>query len=412
MPARPAPVAHERHPAFGLLALAGLAGGLAVWLTGRWRHRASSHETRRLEAEAAAQREQTFSNAMIDAMPGIVYFYDEQGRFLRWNQNFARVSGYDAAEIATMHPLDFFAGPDKPRLAEKIAEVYEEGESSVEATFVSKDGRTTPYFFTGRRVMLDDVPCLIGVGMDITARRKAQQALEDYARRLQATSRRLLEVQETERRILARDLHDSVGQELTALSLNLSIIGSLLPAQLAPSIVSRLEDSQKLLEATTQHLRHVMIELRPPGLDELGLLAALKDHAQRVAARSGLGLRLQGREPRPRFPDTIEIALFRIAQEALNNAVKHAGATEIAIALVEDPGQVSLVVEDNGRGMACTPASDDATAHGMGMTTMRERAEAIGASLRVDSRTGQGTCITVKLAHPHRHPSAAAAHTT
>lgn len=352
-------------------------------------------------ADTLLREEQAFSNAMIDSMPGIVYFYDEQGRFLRWNQNFARVSGYDAAEIATMHPLDFFSGPDKARLAEKIAEVYEEGESSVEATFVSKDGRTTPYFFTGRRVMLDDVPCLIGVGMDITARRKAQQALEDYARRLQATSRRLLEVQETERRALARDLHDSVGQELTALSLNLSIIGSLLPANLAPSIASRLEDSQRLLEATTQHLRHVMVELRPPGLDELGLVAALKDHAQRVAARSGLKLRLQGSEPRPRFPDTVEIALFRIVQEALHNTVKHAAATEIGIALLEQPGQVTLVVDDNGCGFACGQAPDGTGSHSMGMTTLRERAEAIGASLQVESRPGQGTCITVTLKHPH-----------
>lgn len=357
---------------------------------------ALAREGHRREAEALAQREQHFSNAMIESMPGILYFYNDQGRFLRWNRNFTTASGYSAQEIAHMQPLDFFASAERPLLAEKIAQVYEDGESCVEALFLSKDGSTRPYFFTGKRVMFDGMPCLIGVGIDVTVQKQAQLELEAYARRLQAVSRQLLEVQENERRMLARELHDSVGQELTALSLNLSIINSVLPGDVADKVRSRLDDSQTLLENTSQHLRSVMIELRPPGLDELGLLPALRDHAQRVAQRSGFVLRIQGAEPQPRLPATTEIALFRIAQEALNNTVKHAQASSISIDLHESQGLVSLVVADDGAGFV-PPTSPGTGPHRMGMTTMRERAEAIGARLRIGSGAGCGTEVTVEL---------------
>ena len=231
---------------------------------------------------------------------------------------------------------------------------------------------------------------------DVTDRKTAQKALEEHAMRLQAMSRQLLDVQENERRLLARDLHDTVGQELTALSFNLTMMRSAIPAELAGTVGSRLDDSQKLLEETTQHLRNVMVDLRPPGIDELGLLAALKDHAQRVARRGGFKLVVNGAELKPRLESTMEIALFRIAQEALNNTVKHANATDICIGLQEKMDHVSLVVADNGRGFNAK-RNAAISPFGMGMTTMRERAEAICAELRIESDVGQGTQITVEI---------------
>jgi PAS domain S-box-containing protein len=360
---------------------------------------ALTHAQARHQAERQARQEQMFSQAMTDSTPGILYFYDEHGRFLRWNRNFEQVSGYSGAEIAHMHPLDFFDDVDKPLLTERIAEVHVKGEASVEADFVSKDGRRTPYYFTGKRLMYEGRPCLIGVGIDITARRQAQSDLEEQALRLRHMSRQLMEVQEGERRMLARDLHDSVGQELTALSLNLSIIAATLPADASEALSLRLNDSLKLLEDTTAHLRHVMVSLRPPGLDELGLMAAIKEHARRVSQRSDIKLSLQGADPRPRLPSAFEIALFRIVQEALNNTVKHAQASEVAITLEASTGLLTLCVADNGQGF------DSGRRPGrgidrMGMSTMRERAEAIGASLHVETALGQGTRITVALPTP------------
>jgi PAS domain S-box-containing protein len=140
-------------------------------------------EQDRREAEEQARGERLFSKTMIDSMPGIVYFYDEAGRFLRWNRNFERVSGYAAEEIARMHPLDFFSAEEKPALQQRIAEVFERGESSIEASFIGKDGTATPFLFTGRRVVFEGKPCLVGVGIDITERKRAEAALGEIVRK-------------------------------------------------------------------------------------------------------------------------------------------------------------------------------------------------------------------------------------
>ncbi|PZV07226.1 MAG: histidine kinase [Leptolyngbya sp.] len=140
------------------------------------------NEARR-QAEQALRDEMRFTDTMIESMPGIVYFYDTEGHFLRWNQNFERVSGYSAEEIAHMHPLDFFTVDDRARLEQRIGQVFTNGESSIEADFVSKDGTTTPYFFTGQRVQFDQTWCLVGVGIDISERRRAETQLAESERK-------------------------------------------------------------------------------------------------------------------------------------------------------------------------------------------------------------------------------------
>ena len=137
----------------------------------------------RRRAEQAVRNEKLFSDTMIESMPGILYFYDADGRFLRWNRNFETVSGYSSNEIARMHPLDFFVGEDKARVEEKIAEVLDKGESSVEAAFIAKDGVSTPYFFTGKRIRFEELVCLVGVGIDISKRKHAEGRLTESERK-------------------------------------------------------------------------------------------------------------------------------------------------------------------------------------------------------------------------------------
>lgn len=356
--------------------------------------------TRHKQAEATATREYAFSEAMIDSMPGILYFYDDAGVFLRWNQNFSTVSGYTDDEIRTMHPTDFFEEAARERVGARIQEVFDLGESSIEADFIAKDGTATPYFFTGKRLLFDGRPCLAGVGIDISQRKVVETELKAQAELLKATSRQLMAVQENERRHLARELHDTIGQELTALSLNLTLISQALPAPVQETLGHRLEDSQLLLEDTLQHLRDIMVELRPPGIDELGVFAALREHARRVAQRSALELVVKGEEPKPRLAPALAIALFRIAQEALNNCAKHAHATALEITCQQEGGRVMLSIADNGQGFNPKTRITRDGLHGMGMTTMHERAEAIGATLDIHSEPGQGTRINVAFPHP------------
>jgi PAS domain S-box-containing protein len=113
----------------------------------------------------------------MKTLPGIFYLFDEQGRFLRWNDNFERVSQYAAAEVAVMSPLEFFAGADRDHIRARISQTFQEGQATAQADFVAKDGTATPYFFTGQHVLVDDRRCLIGMGIDITERMQAEDEL-------------------------------------------------------------------------------------------------------------------------------------------------------------------------------------------------------------------------------------------
>lgn len=141
--------------------------------------------TARKQFESALQRELDFSAAVLNSLPGVVYCYDERLRFLRWNKNFEWVTGYTGAEIARLSPLDLFAGADKALLAARIREVFDEGASEVEADFVAKDGTRRPYYFTGLAAEIAGRRCLVGVGIDVSVRRRVEAALRDRTQQLQ-----------------------------------------------------------------------------------------------------------------------------------------------------------------------------------------------------------------------------------
>jgi PAS domain S-box-containing protein len=149
--------------------LAAVAGDLSFALDNLERDAA------RVAAEETVRRERDFSEALLGSLPGVLYLYDSTGRFLRWNQNLERLSGYTPAEISGMQPLQFIAEDDRELVAARIAEVFEKGESSVEAGLRCKDGRILPHYFTGVATTVDGQRCLVGVGIDLTDRKRAEE---------------------------------------------------------------------------------------------------------------------------------------------------------------------------------------------------------------------------------------------
>ena len=132
----------------------------------------------RKRANEALKLEKAFSDQVINSIPGIFYVFDETGRFIRWNDNFSKISEYSDDEIAQMHPTQFFRGADQDHIAARIQKVFEEGIADAEAAFTTKSGRGLPHYFTGLRTIIDDKPLLIGTGVDITERKQAEEALQ------------------------------------------------------------------------------------------------------------------------------------------------------------------------------------------------------------------------------------------
>ena len=211
---------------------------------------------------------------------------------------------------------------------------------------------------------------------------------------LQGLARRLVEAEELERHRVAAELHDRVGQLLSALNINLDIALGLVPAAQL-ELRMRLVDSLALLESTLQTIEHLMGELRPPLLEEYGLGAALGAHAKGFSQRTGVRVvlhdGLQGAQP---LAHDLSIALFRIAQEALANVAKHAQARNAHISLQRDGAEVVMEVADDGRGFE---AAAQAPSVRLGMTTMRERAAAAGGQLEVHSTPGGGTSVIARV---------------
>lgn len=212
---------------------------------------------------------------------------------------------------------------------------------------------------------------------------------------LRALAARLAEAEEAERRRLARELHDQVGQTLTALGLNLNMVRSQLAPDAVAFVRARLDDSVSLVEQTTERVRGVMADLRPPVLDDYGLLAALCWYGAQFSTRTGIAVAVQGTESMARLATPVESALFRIAQEALTNVAKHAQATQVRVSLELDE-IVRLVVADDGVGF--DPARRSVERDSWGLLSVIERAESVGGHCRIESQPGQGARIIVEVA--------------
>lgn len=234
--------------------------------------------------------------------------------------------------------------------------------------------------------------------LEVAERKAAEATIIDYTQRLQALTRQLVEVRDAERKALATELHDRIGQNLSALNMSLNLNLALLATQLPPEAMAatraRTADALALVEQTTEVIRGVMEELHPALLEQYGLGTALRWHGEEFAGRTGIAFRCQAGEAFPRLDPQVETTLFRIVQEALINVAKHAGATAVTVSLARTPAGIELKVSDDGRGIAPERLARPAAGSGWGLTIMAERARTLGGEMRIE-RGDQGTTVAV-----------------
>jgi signal transduction histidine kinase len=227
-------------------------------------------------------------------------------------------------------------------------------------------------------------------------RRDAERARTEYAQHLAKVSRRVVQVQEEERRRLAVELHDTAGTSMVAVQFSLAMVERSLRGS-HPSSVEILRESIRMLADIVTDVRNVCAELRPSVLDYLGLSSALETCAKNFSRLGTMTVHYTQDPSMGRLPVELETPLYRIAQEALTNCAKHAAARTVELHLGIHEGRVNLTIADDGAGFDLASLASDSSTPGLGLLSMRERAEFMGGSLTVDSRPGIGTQIRVEL---------------
>jgi signal transduction histidine kinase len=210
---------------------------------------------------------------------------------------------------------------------------------------------------------------------------------------LERLSSRLVDVQEAERRSISRELHDEVGQSLGALLVDLGSLSTNLPED-PIRIKERLDNMKSIAERTVGAVRDIALLLRPSMLDDLGLVAALEWQGREVSRRSEMEVTVESENVSEALPDEFKICVYRLVQEALNNAVRHARARNAKVRVVQHRSRIAVEVGDDGRGF------QPERARGLGILGMEERIKRLGGTLTVDSAPGRGACIKAELPLP------------
>jgi len=345
-----------------------------------------------------AERERAQLAAIVESSNDAILIRGPDRRILSWNAAAERLFGWSAQE-AVGQLVDLIVPPERAGTLRHFIEraARDEAPGPVETTHVRKDGERIP-----TQVTLSPVKDAAGrviahsyTVRDMSELKHKEEELRASSRRLRQLSHRLRSVEEAERRAIARELHDRIGQDLSTLGLLLASLGARLPPASRDAVERPLNDIQGLLKSMVANVRDVMAELRPPVLDDYGLLAALRQLATEFTRRTGIAADVDGVDLQPRLPSVVETAMFRISQETLNNVAKHARAKHVAISLHAAVNRIVLEIGDDGVGFDARQAPPDQRHWGLG--TMRERAEEAGIAFMLESTPGTGTRVVLEV---------------
>ena len=332
-------------------------------------------------ATGTESQQELFLRSVLDNLPHMIFVKEAKDlRFVRWNKAGAELIGTPSEEIVGNTDFDLFSAEQ--------AVFFQKIDREVLATGVLcdipeeiLDTRGGPRVLHTKKIPICDEQgeprYLLGISEDITERKRLESQLAS----------RFESAREAERRHIARELHDELGQLLTALRLDLGR----LQAQLSPELRREAESMSNLLDHTVKTVRRLSTELRPQILDDLGLRAALEWLSQNVSQR---GLHVDLDWDLTGFPlqDEARTAFFRISQEALNNVVRHAKARKVRMKLAFDGRELCLRVSDDGQGFKMGESLLD----NLGLLGMKERISLLGGQLSIETAPGRGTVVTAR----------------
>jgi PAS domain S-box-containing protein len=351
-------------------------------------------------------REEHFRLLVDSVEEYAIFMIDPAGRIVSWNAAAQGIKGYRAAEVLGRHVSIFYPPDDLARNkpAQDLEKAVEKGKLSTESWRVCKDG-TRIWVREVTSTMRDPSGALAGfarVTHDISTRHQAQAELEKSLVQLRALSGRLEKIREEERTRIAREIHDDLGQSLTALKMDLTTLEESMPRK--PELARQCAGMHELIDRTIGTVQKISSDLRPGHLDELGLGAAIEWQRHEFTRRTRIPCEVTQMDDIQGLDDARATAIFRIFQEALTNIVRHAQATRIQVRVRREAGAVVLEVRDNGRGIARDQLDNKKS---IGLLGMRERAQALGGEARISGVPGEGTTVLVRIPLPSRTGDAA-----
>lgn len=328
--------------------------------------------------------------------------YDIETKLSVWSEEMYRIFGLDPMPSAPsrIHHKSYIHSDDWSRYEESVRSALAGKQFEVELRILRPDG-SVRHVFTRGEAEFDQrgrIKGLFGTAQDVTERVSAEKTLKAQSEQLRILSAKLSEAEETERKRIARELHDQVGQNLTVVGINLNILRSAIGEDsLTTHHNCLLNDSMLLVEQTSEFTRSLMEDLRPPDMDDYGLIAAIQWYSKRFSMRTGIEVIMKGDEIHPRPSTYIENNLFRIVQEALTNISKHSQAKIIQIRINIADRKLRIRIDDDGIGFDPGKLHGLPEHQGLGLMNMTERAESMGGHFSIKSRIGKGTEINVEV---------------
>jgi two-component system, NarL family, sensor histidine kinase UhpB len=362
-----------------------------------------SFRTRRLAQEASRQNQERFEAVALAATDAI-WDLNLDTRVVWWSDGMHKLFGFQPADVSSRFDwlLDRLHPDDRQRVVDAVGKVAESGGSSWNGQYRFRRADGTYALVLDRGFIIRDASKkplrLVGGISDISERRRAEEALENSRRQLRALTARLQSSREEERASVAREIHDELGQVLTALKLNLDWLERKLgERENEPSLnplLDRVVESSEIADSAIKTVQRIASDLRPSALDNLGLAEALQEEARKFQQRNSIPCQVQLPAETLQLSREAATAVFRVTQEALTNVARHAQASSAQVRLCADSAFAELQVEDDGVGIRPESLSNPRS---LGLLGMRERASVLGGEVAVAPISPRGTRVTLRL---------------
>ncbi len=352
----------------------------------------------RKQAEEALKESENRFVLFMKHLPGSAFIKDREGTILYVNEYVEKMYNCKVEDFLGKTGKDFWPPELAARIREDDDHVISTGGTIERIEEVEHGGKWIPFLTFKFPIFRPGLPPLIGgISIDITERKRAEEALRESEKRLRFLSSQLITAQEQERKRVASELHDGLGSALSGIKFKVETILHQRGENKLKAIEKQLESVVPMIQEVIREVRRIQTDLRPATLDSLGVLATIRGACRRFQTiYPPISIQEEEDIQEEEIPAWLKIVIYRIFQEALNNVGKHSRADLVNLSLRKRDGKTELVIQDNGRGFDVNEAlSRSSSIRGLGLTSMRERAELSGGSFTVESTVGKGTIVRV-----------------